>query len=433
MELGLSLRILATQRSVGAISQDSRIFVRGVADQGMSPERGSMRPTQYALAYRLPPRDEDRGSDARIDAVCGAILHVERGNGGFTSRRSFTMIHSLSRAVLRKWFRFVTLWAAGCAGLAASLPAEAALQCTITGSAAISFGTVTVPRDTPVGTAIGPLQSSTVSASCPSNPGSPNSGWYLQYYPKLTGSPVTGVWNTGVAGIGIRVIDVTYNNRRLSNLNIGSWDDFGAPITTGASFTGNFTFSYQLIKTAAQVGSGGPVNIPQLFTLVSHNIPANVTSPVQVTISVNNTLIVAATCTVTTPSVGVALPTVRASALSPFGTTTGNTPFNIGLSCQAGASVYVTLTDATNTGNTSSNLTLATGSTASGVKLRVLNSSGSAVSYGPDSAAAGNPNQWKVGGSASTTHIPLTAQYISTGPATPGTVKGLATFTMSYQ
>ncbi|MCX4171800.1 MULTISPECIES: fimbrial protein [Paraburkholderia] len=342
----------------------------------------------------------------------------------------------LSYGALRRCFGILMLVAAGCAGLIASVPAHAALQCTITGSAAISFGTLTVPRDTPVGTAIGPVQSSTVSVNCPSNPGTVppyNNGWYIQYYPQLTSSAVTGVWNTGIAGIGIKVVDVTYGNTTLSSLAVGKWGDFGAPITTTAAFQGSFTFTYQLVKTAAQVTTGGAVNIPQVLTLVSHNIPVNITSPALVTISVNNTSIVATTCTVTTPSVSVTLPTVNASALSPVGTTVGNTNLSIGLSCQAGANVYVTLTDATTPGNTTSNLTLASGSTATGVALRVLNSGGTAVSYGPDSAVAGNRNQWLVGASSSTTRIPLTAQYISTGTVGPGTVKGLATFTMSYQ
>lgn len=342
----------------------------------------------------------------------------------------------LSYRAVRKCFGILMTCAAGCAGLIASAPAHAALQCTITGSAAISFGTLTVPRDAPVGAVIGPLQSSTVSVNCPSNPGTVapfNNGWYMQYFPQLTSSAVAGVWNTGIAGIGIKVVDVTYGNKTMSALPVSRWDDFGAPITTTAAFKGSFTFTYQLVKTAAQVTTGGALNIPQIFTLVSHNVPANVTSPALVTISVNNTSIVATTCTVTTPSVNVTLPTVNASALSPVGTTVGNTNLSIGLSCQAGANVYVTLTDATNPGNTSSNLTLASGSTATGVKLRMLNSGGSPVSYGPDSAVAGNPNQWLIGASASTTRIPLTAQYISTGTVGPGTVKGLATFTMSYQ
>lgn len=336
----------------------------------------------------------------------------------------------------RRWLTIATLSVAGLLGLGVSASANAALQCTITGSAAISFGTITVPRDTPVGTPLSSVQSSTVSVNCPSNPGTVppyNNGWYMQYFPQLAVSPVAGVWNTGIAGIGIKVIDVTYGNKVMSSLGVGSWDDFGAPITNTNAFTGSFTFTYQLVKTAAQVKSGGAINIPQLFTLVSHNIPLNVTSPALVTISVNNTSIVATTCTVTTPSVSVTLPSVNASALGTVGTTAGNQNFSIGLSCQSGANVYVTLTDATAPGNTTSNLTLASGSTATGVKLRVLKSGGSPVSYGPDSAVAGNPNQWLVGASASTTSIPLTAQYISTGTVTAGTVKGLATFTMSYQ
>ena len=122
----------------------------------------------------------------------------------------------------------------------------------------------------------------------------------------------------------------------MSSLAVGKWDDFGAPITTTAAFQGSFTFSYQSSQNCRKVTTGGAVNIAQVLTLVSHNIPANVTSPTLVTISVNNTSIVATTCTVTTPSVSVTLPTVNASALSPVGTTVGNTNLSIGLSCQAG-------------------------------------------------------------------------------------------------
>ncbi|KVO43095.1 hypothetical protein WL02_03365 [Burkholderia ubonensis] len=106
--------------------------------------------------------------------------------------------------------------------------------------------------------------------------------------------------------------------------------------------------------------------------------------------------------------------------------------FNIGLKCYSSAFLYVTLTDLTAPGNTSNQLTLAPASTAKGVKLRILRN-GSPVGYGPDSRVAGNPNQWYVGRASTTTNIPLSAQYIATGPVSAGTVKGVATFTMSYQ
>jgi type 1 fimbria pilin len=57
------------------------------------------------------------------------------------------------------------------------------------------------------------------------------------------------------------------------------------------------------------------------------------------------------------------------------------------------------------------------------------------VAYGPDSAVVGNMNQWSVGTSTTgAMSIPLTVRYVRTaGAVTLGTVKGSATFTMSYQ
>jgi type 1 fimbria pilin len=137
-------------------------------------------------------------------------------------------------------------------------------------------------------------------------------------------------------------------------------------------------------------------------------------------------------CNVLTPSVPVPLQPISASKLSAIGTTAGDKDFNIALSCKAGSNVYVTLTDLTDTGNLTNQLTLTQDSSAKGVKLRILRN-GNPVNYGPDSAATTTPNQWYVGPSATTTSIPLSAQYIATGQVSPGTVKGVATFTMSYQ
>lgn len=159
--------------------------------------------------------------------------------------------------------------------------------------------------------------------------------------------------------------------------------------------------------------------------------------------SAGNSAVVPITCTVTTPSVSVSLPTVALSALSSVGSTAGDTRFDIGLSCASGANVYITLSDATTSSNTSSLLTLATDSTAQGIKLRFFNSTGLA-NFGPDSAAAGTTHQWFLGASSrsSVGNVPLTVQYYrdDTNPAgtasatlSAGSVHALATFTMSYQ
>ena len=142
--------------------------------------------------------------------------------------------------------------------------------------------------------------------------------------------------------------------------------------------------------------------------------------------------IVSGSCQVTTPSVAVTLPPVMARELKAVGSARGDTPLRIGLNCTRGANVYVTVTDATNPGNRTDRLTPAAGSMAKGVAMRLLYN-GVPVAYGPDSAAGGAVNQWFVGTSDSLTEVPLTAQYISTDTVTPGVLKGIATFTMSYQ
>lgn len=63
--------------SVGAIGQNSRIFVRGVADEGaLTVKWGDAADEQCAFGYHLPPKAEDRGAYAHIDAVCGATSGV---------------------------------------------------------------------------------------------------------------------------------------------------------------------------------------------------------------------------------------------------------------------------------------------------------------------------------------------------------------------
>ncbi|MFC6299260.1 hypothetical protein GNF76_04715 [Pseudomonas sp. CCM 7893] len=355
----------------------------------------------------------------------------------------------LSCEVLRRAFGILMMCAAGYAGMIFSASAHAEVApCTIS-YGAITFGSVAVPLNASVGTPIGSPVTSSGTWSCLSNPitgsASNTGGFNLGFSQLLTPSSVAGVWNTGTPGIGIKVTDQTFayngnfNGVLSADTQAGTWmyftdpdkTTFSGPSDTGRTSSGSFTLSYQLIVT-------GPVTAGDLPSTVvgylgSSNPVSGTTMTKTTSVIVNNTKIVSTTCMVTTKAINVTLPTVTANLLSPVGKTAGDTNFSIGLSCQAGANVYITLTDVTNTSNTTSNLTLASGSTATGVKLRLLNSSGLPVSYGPDSAGAGNPNQWLVGASASTTSIPLTVQYISTGTVGPGVVKGTTTFTMSYQ
>ncbi|WP_124702045.1 fimbrial protein [Burkholderia cenocepacia] len=105
------------------------------------------------------------------------------------------------------------------------------------------------------------------------------------------------------------------------------------------------------------------------------------------------------------------------------------------VSCRGTVDVYVTMTDVANPVNTTDVLSLSSGSTARGVGLRLYRANdASKISFGPDSSAKGNTNQWFVGrGRDNTLSIPLAVRYVRTGPLTAGTVNAATTFTFSYQ
>jgi len=132
---------------------------------------------------------------------------------------------------------------------------------------------------------------------------------------------------------------------------------------------------------------------------------------------------------------------VSATSFKGVGSTSAARPFSIDLTCKGGdgktsIDAYVTLTDATDTGNRSNVLTLSSDSQAKGVGIEVLSGT-TVLGYGPDSNAAGNANQWKAGtvsAGTSSYSIPLTTRYVQTeAVVTPGSANGRATFTMSYQ
>jgi type 1 fimbria pilin len=144
--------------------------------------------------------------------------------------------------------------------------------------------------------------------------------------------------------------------------------------------------------------------------------------------------VLAETCSVTNGSVAFELPRIRTKDLPNVGSVAGNTMRTIQINCQSELDVHMVLSDVTTPGNRSSTLTLTPESTASGVGIEIQHN-GQRVSFGPDSSNVGTENQFlagsKVLGAAS---IPLTARYIRTSSSLrEGTVRGLATFTLSYQ
>jgi type 1 fimbria pilin len=242
----------------------------------------------------------------------------------------------------------------------------------------------------------------------------------------VNGTPVPGdpsTFQTNVPGIGVRFyITSNWNN---------SWVQ--VPVTQSLP-PNNGEFAHYTradLVVTGPVGSGTLTALPSMTVTISGDCLT--TSSTTQYLNAGS-VIVSSTCSVTTPSVDVSLPKAFSPDLSADGATTGAAPFTLGVNCAAGVTVNVTLTDASDPSNRSTTLSLAPGSSASGVGLQILNGA-TVIAYGPDSATAGNVNQWSAGTApGGPMQIPLTARYVrTTGRLVPGSVKGTATFTMSYQ
>jgi type 1 fimbria pilin len=274
-------------------------------------------------------------------------------------------------------------------------------------------------------------------------------------YATCTGSTSTVYWQIAAGPVVANRIGPT------SVAGIGytatfSGGTFASPLTLDSSptigvanpvFTNQVNVTVNLVTTGAAIGSGpltlnpatGTTSVPRVSGSVAGRAATYFAfnAPIfNVAVASNATTIASSACSVTTPSPSVTLSPVKVSALTGVGSTAANAPISLGLNCTSDASrVFVTLTDSSTPSNVSNTLSLKAGSTASGVALQILDPSGNPISFGPDSAALGNTNQWLVGpATVGPMNIPLTVRYLQTAATVkPGTVNGVATFTMSYQ
>ncbi|EKH5790513.1 F17G fimbrial adhesin [Escherichia coli O8] len=142
-------------------------------------------------------------------------------------------------------------------------------------------------------------------------------------------------------------------------------------------------------------------------------------------------------CRLLTPSaVNVSLAAISAGQLPSSGDEVVAGTTSLKLQCDAGVTVWATLTDATTPSNRSDILTLTGASTATGVGLRIYkNTDSTPLKFGPDSPVKGNENQWQLStGTETSPSVRLYVKYVNTGEGiNPGTVNGISTFTFSYQ
>jgi type 1 fimbria pilin len=299
------------------------------------------------------------------------------------------------------------------------------------GTATISLpATLSVPRNTPVGTVVYDSNWATAGPTSIDCIGTfQGTSGYANPMQVVPG--YSNVYQTTVTGIGIKA---GWANWMSGSPTIDSAALLSPPPATPPNTDAVWTpygpmgrYRVQLIVTGPVMP--GTITLPGLLAQASYG-----SLTINQLMMAGNTQIVAPACTVQNTSVTVNMPTVSPTAFPAAGSTAGQTRFNISLNCSGPTAIAMTLTDATQPGNTGSNLSLASGSSATGVAYQILYN-GTPMSYGPDSAVAGNLHQFNVGTvtGASGIQVPLAARYIRTGTVTPGPANAIATFTMSYQ
>jgi type 1 fimbria pilin len=332
------------------------------------------------------------------------------------------------------------------------MPNQARAGCTLGTTAVLNFSlpaTVTIPRDSPLGTVI----TSGVTTTPPYSQAAP---WgvtcnaattYSESNMYGSNAPTTShIIPTAIPGVGYQLyissLGKYYDVLAPTSLPLSS---FSAGGSTGCAATpcylilGGASLSIQLrLVVTGPITGTKTIPATDLYQLVIGGLLAT-----DVRLA-NSTQIVGQTCVVNTPSITVPLGAIKSSVFTGVGTVSTAVPFTIGLNCSGiTANVGVTFTDSNSVGNTTNILTIQSATSpanATGVGIKIapggsLPGAGTAVSYGPDASVAGNLHQIMLGSSGSLpTSLPFTAQYTATASnVTPGPANGVATFTMSYQ
>ncbi|MCP3750976.1 fimbrial protein [Pseudomonas sp. SBB6] len=268
---------------------------------------------------------------------------------------------------------------------------------------------------------IGNASTSTIQLRCS---GYPHRSWgYSTAMQQQSGT----LYRTSVSGIGIR-IKFTERTPSQSLTDYYRWPRPAGP-GLGGTFNSTTSFTLELEKYAAV--SPGTINLSS--PVVDLYIGGLTTFGLYPS---NSVRVIAAnpTCAVNSGSqnIAVSLGSHPQYFFNQVNKTTTPVPFNINLNCSGGGSggrlsINYTLRDTHAPNNTSSTLSLAPGSQASGIGIQVLKADNNVIALGQQQHAG------TVGTGTSSFTIPLRARFIQTSSQVrPGNAQGQANFTMTY-
>lgn len=274
----------------------------------------------------------------------------------------------------------------------------------------VNFGTVIVQRDAPVGTVL----SEVVPGSFGDDPvyqcTDPNT-WTMSAVLGIFQSPssIDGVYETNIDGVGIKIVS-----------KAGSGFVF--------PYQGNMTASvtihpplFQLIKTKA-VGTGNGNLSSGVLTYYEGADGIKFDD-----YSVGNNNIVSLACSIASPTIPAPLGDVSAANFTSVGHSPKSYDFTVGLECDAGANINVSLagTQSTETSDNSVIGLTPVGGVATGLGVQILYNS-TPLKLNENIALKESQGGQEL--------LPFTARYYQTkSGVTPGSANATATLNITYQ
>jgi type 1 fimbria pilin len=350
-------------------------------------------------------------------------------------------VHALIKQCMssrRFWFEAVIIAFA----TILATPVHAEMKCEVDNvSKALAAGVIPIPMGVSAGSTLSSLPASAFQNRCYFA----NSGTVVTSGVSLinlsTTTPLaagyTDVYTTTIGGLGIRYTftssDCTPASATMSDGKITISCPFSGPLSGGTYIYKDVQVTASFVVIGTVKGGTSTLSSAPVVSigLASQGLSGDWSKSPLYTGVASGTFTLP-TCSAQTPK-PVKLDEIKLRDLSSVGTTAGRKDFELSFNCSSGAKVSIVITDVATPSNRTNILTLAPDSTAKGVGIQVLKADGTPVSFGPDATGSDVANQWLIGASPNgTLTLPLSAQYVRTGDVVPGSLRALATFTMSY-
>ena len=249
------------------------------------------------------------------------------------------------------------------------------------------------------------------------------------YYGSGTEIPgMPGVYNTGVSGVGITLINSS--GQRVIGAGAGC-DTRNTPlgyISNTSDKTFSISMTMALVKTAETIATGSLKQSQTIFGIGMYNTGYGLGSNTDSSVSYSGNISYRVVSCSVDADISVPLNDILVSNFSGPGTTAGDKPFTVPVSCNVPVNVSMSMTSSSYISKSDGVMSLTSGANnANGIGIQLLYNNNPAVF----------DNYFSVGSVASaggSIAVPFIARYYQSGtPVTPGAANATATVTMAYQ